>query len=84
MNIEQEATMNTTDKVSDFAHETVDTITNATHQAKEKFDEKSEQLINTEQQLVKNCQSYIRENPITSLGIAVAGGFLLSRLLSRR
>jgi len=52
------------------------------NQAKEKFDEKSEQLIDTEQRLVKHCQSYIRENPITSLGIAVAGGFLLSRLLS--
>ncbi len=95
MNTEQETTMNTTDKVSDFAHETVDTIANASHQAreafagasnqaKETFDQKSEQIINAEQRLVKNCQAYVRENPITSLGIAVAGGFLLSRLLSGR
>lgn len=82
METEQETTMNTTDKVSNFAHETVDTIANATHQAKETFDEKSDQLINAEQRLLKNCQGYIRENPITSLGIAVASGFLLSRLLS--
>lgn len=74
--------MQTTEKISDFAHETVDAIANATHQAKETFDEKSDQLINAEQRLMKNCQSYIRENPITSLSIAVASGFLLSRLLS--
>lgn len=94
--IDQETTtMKTvTDKVSDFAHETVDNIANAsnqareavvgaTHQVRETMDEKSDQLINAEQRLVKNCQGYIRDNPITSLGIAVAGGFLLSRLLNR-
>ena len=86
MKTEQETTTmkTTTDKVSDFAHETVDTIANASNQAREAFDEKSDQLINAEQRLVKNCQGYIRENPITSLGIAVASGFLLSRLLSGR
>lgn len=94
-NKEQETTMNTTDKVSEFAHDTVDTIANASHQAreaftdashqaKETFEQKSEQLINAEQRLVKNCRGYVRDNPITSLGIAVAGGFLLSRLLSGR
>jgi ElaB/YqjD/DUF883 family membrane-anchored ribosome-binding protein len=94
MKTKQEATMNTTDKVSNFAHETVDTIANAsnqareafadaTHQVRETMDEKSDQFINAEQRLVKNCQGYIRDNPITSLGIAVASGFLLSRLLSR-
>ncbi|OYV17856.1 MAG: hypothetical protein CG439_1519 [Methylococcaceae bacterium NSP1-2] len=36
MNTEQETPMNTTDKVSDFAHETVDTITNATHQSSQR------------------------------------------------
>jgi len=40
--------------------------------------------MNAEQQLMKNCQTYVRENPVTSLGLAVAGGFLLSRLLSGR
>jgi ElaB/YqjD/DUF883 family membrane-anchored ribosome-binding protein len=95
MKTEQETPMKTTDKVADFAHDTIDTVTNATHQAKEAFadasnharetfDEKSDQLINAEQCMVKNCRGYIRDNPITSLGIAMAGGFLLSRLLSGR
>jgi ElaB/YqjD/DUF883 family membrane-anchored ribosome-binding protein len=34
--------------------------------------------------LTENCREYVRDNPVTSLGIAVAAGFLLSRLLSSR
>jgi ElaB/YqjD/DUF883 family membrane-anchored ribosome-binding protein len=80
---EEETTMNTTDKVANFAHETVDAVADASNHARAAFDEKSDQIMNAEQQLLKNCQTYIRENPVTSLGLAVAGGFLLSRLLSR-
>jgi len=74
----------TTDRVADFAHETVDALADASNHAQTAFDEKSDQIINAEQQLLKNCQTYVRENPVTSLGLAVAGGFLLSRLLNRR
>lgn len=82
---EEKLTMNTTtDKVADFAHETIDSIADASNQARATYDEKSDQIMNAEQQLMKNCQTYIRENPVTSLGLAVAGGFLLSRLLSDR
>jgi ElaB/YqjD/DUF883 family membrane-anchored ribosome-binding protein len=80
----EETTMNTTDKVAQFAHETVDKVADASNNARATFDEKSDQIMNAEQQLIKNCQSYVRENPVTSLGLAVAGGFLLSRLLSSR
>jgi len=80
---EEDTTMNTTDKVANFAHEAVDSIADASNHARASFDEKSDQIINAEQQLLKNCQSYVRENPVTSLGLAVAGGFLLSRLLGR-
>ena len=76
--------MTTTDKASNLAHETVDKITNATHQAADAITEKGEQLKNAEKELVENCRGYVRDNPITSLGIAVAAGFLLSRLLSSR
>lgn len=79
-----DTTNHAADRVSHFAHDTVDTINNATSRAAEAFDEKSEKLINAEQKLVKECRSYIQDNPVTSLGIAVAAGFLLSRLLSSR
>jgi ElaB/YqjD/DUF883 family membrane-anchored ribosome-binding protein len=66
------------------AHETVDNVANATIQAADVLDLKSTQLKNTEQEYVENCRSYVHENPLTALGIAVGAGFLLSRLLSGR
>jgi ElaB/YqjD/DUF883 family membrane-anchored ribosome-binding protein len=76
--------METIDKASKSAHEAVDKIASATNQASEALSEKGNQLKNAEQQLMENCRGYVRDNPITSLGIAAAAGFLLSRLLSHR
>jgi len=76
--------MKTVDKASHSAHEAVDMIANATNQAADALGEKGNQLKTAEKQLMENCRGYIRDNPITSLGIAVAAGFLLSRLLSGR
>ena len=75
--------MKTKDKISHSAHEAFDKIADVTNQATEALGEKGEQLKNAEQKLIKNCRGYISGNPITSVGIAVAAGFLLSRLLSR-
>jgi ElaB/YqjD/DUF883 family membrane-anchored ribosome-binding protein len=73
-----------TDKVSHSAHEAYDKIADATSQAAEALGEKGEQLKKAEQQLMEDCRAYVHDNPITSLGIAVAVGFLLSRLVSGR
>ncbi|WP_027150643.1 DUF883 family protein [Methylobacter tundripaludum] len=74
--------METIDNASHSAHEAVDKIANATNQAAEAIGEKGAHLKNVEQQVLENCRGYVRDNPVTSLGIAIAGGFLLSRLLS--
>jgi len=76
--------METLDNASKSAHEAFDKIASATSQAAEALGEKGEQLKKTEQQLMKSCRGYISDNPITSVGIAVAAGFLLSSLLSSR
>jgi ElaB/YqjD/DUF883 family membrane-anchored ribosome-binding protein len=76
--------MDITDKVSHSAHEAYDKIADATSQAAEALGEKGEQLKNAEQQIMEDCRVYVRDNPITSMGIAVAAGFLLSRVLSGR
>lgn len=76
--------METIEKASKSAHEAVDKIASATNQAAEALGEKGNQLKNAEQQLIENCRGYVRDNPITSLGLAAAAGFLLSRLLSGR
>lgn len=76
--------METIDKASNSVHEVVDKIAGASNQAVEALGEKTEQLKNAEQQMMNDCRSYIQNNPATSMGIAVAAGFLLSRLLSGR
>jgi len=76
--------METIDKAASTAHEAVDKVASATNQAAEAIGEKGEQLKNAEQQLMEDCRGYVRENPIKSMGIAVAAGFLLSRVLSSR
>jgi len=76
--------MEITDKVSNSAHAAYDKIADATSQAAETLGEKGEQLKKTEQQLMKSCSGFISDNPITAVSIAVATGFLLSRLVSRR
>ena len=75
--------MEAIDKTANSAHESFDKFASTTNQAAEKLGEKDVHLKYAEQQLMKNCCGYISDNPITSVGIAVAAGFLLSRLLRR-
>jgi ElaB/YqjD/DUF883 family membrane-anchored ribosome-binding protein len=70
------------DKASDYAHGAVDKIADMSYQAAEVLGEKGEQLKTAEQELVESYRNYIRECPIKSVGIAVAAGFLLSRLMN--
>jgi ElaB/YqjD/DUF883 family membrane-anchored ribosome-binding protein len=75
--------MKTINTVSDSAHEAYDKIANATSQTAEVLGKKGQQLKKAEQQMIKSCRGYIGDNPITSVSIAVAAGFLMSRLLNR-
>ncbi|MGV8711454.1 MAG: DUF883 family protein [Nitrosomonas sp.] len=72
------------DQFNGAAHEAIDKATEATHQASERLAEKSEQWISAEERLLNQGCEYVRENPLTSVSIAVGVGFLLSRLLSNR
>ena len=72
------------DELSNLAHETIDKATTATHEAIDKLGEKRDQLMNAEQRLMKKYSTYVRDNPVTSVGIAIGVGFLLNKLLSNR
>ena len=74
--------MKSVDKASDSAHEAVDKIASAANQAADSIEEKGTQLKNAEQRLMRKCRGYVRDQPVTSLGVAIAAGFLLSRWLS--
>ena len=86
---------NTIDKVSDAArpavdrlasgaHQAVDKVADVANQAAESLGVKAGQLKEAQARLMEDVGGYVRANPLTSLGIAVVAGFLLSRLLSSR
>lgn len=74
----------TVDRLATGAHQAVDKIAGAATQAAETLDQKSAQLKAAQARVMESCRDYVRENPITSVGIALAAGFVLSRLLSSR
>ncbi|QWF69751.1 DUF883 domain-containing protein [Methylomonas paludis] len=73
--------MKNKDKASHYAHEAFDKIAGASSKASEVLYDKGEDLKIAEQILRKQCRRYVRDNPITALGIAATAGFLLSQLL---
>lgn len=76
--------MNTIETASGYAHEATEKVACATAQAAKALGEKGGQLLNTEQKLMKHCCNYVSYHPVTSVAIAIAAGFLLSRLFSER
>lgn len=76
--------MNTFDKAADYAQEATDKIADAACKAKETLSETGEQLCDAEQKMMKACRSFISYHPMASMGIALAAGYCLSRLLRDR
>ena len=72
------------DRLASGAHEAVDKMADAVAQAAETLDVKGEQLKDLQVRWLENSRAYVRDNPVKALGIALVGGFLLSRLLSSR
>jgi ElaB/YqjD/DUF883 family membrane-anchored ribosome-binding protein len=76
--------MDTLDKASNYAHETYDKFAHAAASTAETVAETRDELLDAEKRMMKNSRRYVRDNPITALGIAAAVGFLLSSLLRGR
>jgi ElaB/YqjD/DUF883 family membrane-anchored ribosome-binding protein len=72
------------DRIASGAHQAVDKIASAASQVGETLGVKGEQLKGVQLRAMEKCRGYVRENPIVSFGIAIAAGYLLSRLLSSR
>jgi len=66
------------------AHATVDALGGIATHAAETLDIKGHQLGRTRDRLMKTTGDYVQAHPLASLGMAVAAGYLLSRLLSVR
>lgn len=59
--------------MADRTHEAVDRVADAAHSA-------TEQLASQADEMMLRARDYVREKPFTAIGIALAAGFVLSRL----
>ena len=86
------AAQDTITKTADAARPAVERLTAGAHQAVEKLmsvasataetvAQKSEQLMDAQERLVEDCRVYVRQKPVTSVAIAAAVGYLMSRLM---
>jgi ElaB/YqjD/DUF883 family membrane-anchored ribosome-binding protein len=84
INTVSEAARPTVDRIATSAHEAVDKVAGVAAHAAEALGVKGDQIKSAEQKLVESAREYMREHPVATLGVAVAAGFVLSRLLSSR
>lgn len=69
------------DRLTTGAHQAVDRIAGAASTAAESLAVKSEQFKDAQARMTEECRVYVRTNPLASVGIAFAVGFILSRLV---
>jgi ElaB/YqjD/DUF883 family membrane-anchored ribosome-binding protein len=72
------------DRVAASAHDAVDRAASAATSAAKMLDKKGAEFKNLQSRYLDTCREQVRDNPMAALGIAVAAGFLLSILISRR
>lgn len=69
------------DAAATGAHEAVDWAADAASNATDSLDETSHDMKATQERWLTNARGYVQENPATSVGIALAGGYFLGRIL---
>ena len=72
------------DQIVSGAHVAVDRASVAATHAAGTLGVKGDQLNVSGQKLMDHAEGYVRQHPVASLGMAVAAGYILSRLLSPR
>ena len=69
------------DRVAAVAHQAVDKAAGAAGPTADWLTARGERLNATREKLVGDASSYVSSNPLKALAIALAAGFLLSRLI---
>jgi ElaB/YqjD/DUF883 family membrane-anchored ribosome-binding protein len=64
-----------------FAHKAVEKAEAGAAPAAEWLDEHADQLKDAQEKLFEDTRNYVRDNPLTSIGIAFVAGILLSRIV---
>jgi ElaB/YqjD/DUF883 family membrane-anchored ribosome-binding protein len=75
-----EAARPAVDRMASNAHSAIDTVAGVAATAADTLGIKGDQLTNAQAKLMEAARDYTREQPLAALGIAVAAGWILSRL----
>jgi ElaB/YqjD/DUF883 family membrane-anchored ribosome-binding protein len=72
------------DRLAEGAHGAVDRLAEMAGATAERISRQTDQLNAARRRVGDSCAAYVHDNPLTSIGIALTAGYLLSRLLSSR
>lgn len=84
MSNNQPRTEEAVNKSANKAHDTIDKVADAAKHASDNIGEKGHELKETQEKWLAAATDYVKANPVKSLGIAAASGYLLSRLFNDR
>lgn len=71
------------DRLGAGAHRTLDRVESTAADVADQFDAKRDEWSEAAGEWVDATRGYVREHPVAALGIALAAGYLLSRLTAR-
>ena len=71
------------ERAAEYAHRTVDKAVTGATPAAEWLDDQATAINATKNKIVSGTRAYVTANPLASLGIAIAAGFLVSRMLRK-
>jgi ElaB/YqjD/DUF883 family membrane-anchored ribosome-binding protein len=71
------------DRLKDSAHETVERAAQAASSTAERLGARSEQWLASKDEWIGTARGYVRDHPVAALAMALAAGYLLSRLTQR-
>jgi ElaB/YqjD/DUF883 family membrane-anchored ribosome-binding protein len=72
------------DRLTSTAHDAVERATSAAATAADTLGVKGRELLDARDEWMDATRVYVREHPLAALGVALAAGYLLSRILSSR
>ena len=72
------------DRLTSTAHDAVERATSVAATAADSLGAKGRQLLEARDEWMDTTRVYVREHPLAALGVALAAGYLLSRILSSR
>jgi ElaB/YqjD/DUF883 family membrane-anchored ribosome-binding protein len=72
----------TVDKIASGAHQAVDRIASAATSAASQLGVKGDQVMEAKDRMMDSVSEYVRAKPLAALGIALAAGFVISKIIS--